>query len=765
MSIQSQYSIIFMLLALSQVFCAVKARRSDKPIGRVVAKFNLAMVLPLASNTLIIGTHDEAAAIIGYYGYYIGMTLVMMALVSFTNEYCQGIGDPINKHNQRPTVMYILGILDIIQLLLNIPFKHAFDTEPIIISGKQYFKAIPELGLTMHRVISYIIFVCVLLIFMIGVHKTSRLYREKFTVIATIQMAAGVIQAYFIFKPSDIDKSVIVHGVIGVVIFYFSICYRPMRLLDTMLSNMASDMDASVFMFDAMSKCVWMNESGAELLGISSDRLSSVKDLLIAKFGPISNRGDNWSDDIYISGNRECFSIEKKSVKTYNKQLDGSFLIIKDITEKRNQVEKEIYDSMHDSLTDLYNKTYLYASIDKILKSDKTNNIDFYLVYINIKNFKIINDIFGSEYGDQVLISVADWLRTHITDENSIYGRLIADTFGILIPVNAFDEDLFRTDFSKFIVKYKNIEHQLFMHLGVYRIRDRSMDLSIMFDRAHLAVASIVDNYKTCIKYYDEDIRQSVLEEQRLTANLAEAIETRQIQPYLQPIVNSDGKVIGAEALARWIHPEQGFMAPIKFIPIFEKNGMIVEIDKYMWRCACEILYKWKGKHDDLFLSINISPKDFYFVDVVHEICSLVEDYDINPIKLRIEITETAMMSDPEERIRIFDELRSKGFIVEMDDFGSGYSSLNMLKDMPVDVLKIDMKFLSNSKNNKSNTIIKNVINLSKELEMTALTEGVETQQQYDQLVDMGCSLFQGYYFAKPMPVDEFEDFLNNRKR
>ena len=764
MSIQSQYSIIFMLLALSQVFCAVKARRSDKPIGRVVAKFNLAMVLPLASNTLIIGTHDEAVAIIGYHGYYIGMTLVMMALVSFTNEYCQGIGDPINKHTQRPTVMYILGILDIIQLLLNIPFKHAFDTEPIIISGKQYFKAIPELGLTMHRVILYIIFVCVLLIFMISVRKTSRLYREKFTVIATIQMAAGVIQAYFIFKPSDIDKSVIVHGVIGVVIFYFSICYRPMRLLDTMLSNMASDMDASVFMFDAMSKCVWMNESGAELLGISSDRLSSVKDLLIAKFGPISNRGDNWSDDIYISGTRECFSIEKKSVKTYNKQLDGSFLIIKDITEKRNQVEKEIYDSMHDSLTDLYNKTYLYTSIDKILKSDKTNSIDFYLVYINIKNFKIINDIFGSEYGDQVLISVADWLRTHITDENSIYGRLIADTFGILIPVDAFDEDLFRTDFSKFIVKYKNIEHQLFVHLGVYKIRDRSMDLSIMFDRAHLAVASIVDNYKTCIKYYDEDIRQSVLEEQRLTANLAEAIETRQIQPYLQPIVNSDGKVIGAEALARWIHPEQGFMAPIKFIPIFEKNGMIVEIDKYMWRCACEILYKWKGKHDDLFLSINISPKDFYFVDVVHEICSLVEDYDIDPIKLRIEITETAMMSDPEERIRIFDELRSKGFIVEMDDFGSGYSSLNMLKDMPVDVLKIDMKFLSNSKNNKSNTIIKNVINLSKELEMTALTEGVETQQQYDQLVDMGCSLFQGYYFAKPMPVDEFEDFLNNRK-
>ena len=198
--------------------------------------------------------------------------------------------------------------------------------------------------------------------------------------------------------------------------------------------------------------------------------------------------------------------------------------------------------------------------------------------------------------------------------------------------------------------------------------------------------------------------------------------------------------------------------------PHFKRKNPI-EVDKHIWDSACQILNSWKYKYPDLFVSINISPKDFYFIDVSSEIETLVQKYNIDPIKLRIEITETAMMSDPEERLRIFDELRSKGFIVEMDDFGSGYSSLNMLKDMPVDVLKIDMKFLDSSKKaGRSQTIIKNVINMSNELEMTALTEGVETQQQYNQLVSMGCKLFQGYYFAKPMPLNEFEKFIATKK-
>ena len=192
---------------------------------------------------------------------------------------------------------------------------------------------------------------------------------------------------------------------------------------------------------------------------------------------------------------------------------------------------------------------------------------------------------------------------------------------------------------------------------------------------------------------------------------------------------------------------------------------MIAEIDKYMWQCACEILADWQKKGWDLFISVNISPKDFYFMDVPKYIKQIVKEHDIDPHKFRVEITETVMMTDTDKMIGIMQEFREAGFIVEMDDFGSGYSSLNMLKDMPIDVLKIDMKFLGSSDNEKkADTIVKNVINLSLELGMTTLTEGVETQLQYNGLSNMGCKLFQGYYFSKPIPVDEFEKLVIERQ-
>ena len=318
-----------------------------------------------------------------------------------------------------------------------------------------------------------------------------------------------------------------------------------------------------------------------------------------------------------------------------------------------------------------------------------------------------------------------------------------------------FEAERISKKLSDFTVTDGRLTHHLLIHLGVYSVAERDADVSVMFDRAHLALSRIRDDYKTHIAYYDSKIREKVLWDQKISAMLPDAIADMQIRPYLQPITDRDGKVVGAEALARWIHPEHGFMSPGMFIPVFEKNGMIVELDRHMWSCACRILSDWKGVHDDVFLSVNISP-----FDVVKEIRSLVEEYAIEPSKLRIEITETIMMNDSEERMKTLETFRQLGFIVEMDDFGSGYSSLNLLKDMPVDVLKVDMKFLSGTKEGrKSNMILRSIMQLAEELGIASLTEGVETKQQYHDLCEMGCRLFQGYYFAKPMPLEDFEAF------
>ena len=759
MTIQAGYILIFLVLLATQAFCGIKALIAKRTISKWVFYLNLAVSLPIIANIIITASSNRLVSIVGYYMYYIGMVFVMLAMVNFTNAYCTGV-DP-NKKYKKPIAMYIMALLDLISLSIGPVSHHVFEVEQTLVENKIYFISNPLIGLTIHRIICYGMYLCVIAIFGLAVKKTAKIYREKYIFIFIALIAAGILQAYFIITKTPIDRSVIPHGIIGILVYYFAIRYKPVRLLDSLLTSVATNLTDGIIVFDVNYKTLWANSTAFQMLDLRGD-VNQIKPALMEIFGDHTNDGDDWIQNFYIEDQDKYYTMEKKTVVNKG-SVDGCFLIISDNTKQKKDMEKELYDSNHDRLTGIYNITYLYKTIKEII--NKHPEEEYTVVYLNVKNFKIINDIFGNLFGDKALIKIASMLKTSLTDENVIIARLVGDTFGIFMPTKCYNEKIYYKLFSDFKIKAnKNTQHQVCVHIGVYENVDKKLDPSVMFDRAHIALNTITDNYKTSLKKYDETIRQTLLEEQKLALNLGTALEENQIRPYLQPITDVFGKVVGAEALARWIHPELGFLPPGKFIPTFEKNGMIVEVDRHIWEEVCKILQNWKDKYPDLFLSINISPKDFYFLDVVQVVCDLVEEYEIESKKLRIEITETAMMSDQEEKLKIFNTLREKGFIVEMDDFGSGYSSLNMLKNMPVDVLKIDMNFLDENGNDRSKTIVKNVINLSNELKLTTLTEGVENLQQYSDLIDMGCVLFQGYYFAKPMPVDEFEKFLEERK-
>nr|MCR4674245.1 EAL domain-containing protein [Lachnospiraceae bacterium] len=214
-----------------------------------------------------------------------------------------------------------------------------------------------------------------------------------------------------------------------------------------------------------------------------------------------------------------------------------------------------------------------------------------------------------------------------------------------------------------------------------------------------------------------------------------------------------------AEVLVRWEHPTEGLLVPGRFIDIFERNGMILNLDKYMWEMSCSLLKDWERKgYHDYYLSVNISPKDIYLMDVCQYLTDLVNKYEIEPSKLKLEITEN-MISDTQRCIQLIENLQKNGFTVEMDDFGSGYSSLNTLKNIPVDVLKMDMGFLRDTRDKeKSEKIFSFVVELSKRLNMECIAEGIETKEQLDILVEYGCNIFQGYYFSRPIPVYEYEN-------
>ena len=218
--------------------------------------------------------------------------------------------------------------------------------------------------------------------------------------------------------------------------------------------------------------------------------------------------------------------------------------------------------------------------------------------------------------------------------------------------------------------------------------------------------------------------------------------------------------MLGAEALVRWQHPKRGLIFPGDFIEVFEKTGLIYRLDRFIWELAVQKLARWQQEgHSDLYISVNISTKDFYYMNVYETITALVEKYRIIPSTLKLEITETAIMTGTAGELDMIEQFREYGFQVEIDDFGSGYSSLNMLKDIKMDTIKLDMGFLRKTRNNeRSMSIVSNVIHLSKRLGMEVVTEGVETREQVDALTMMGCDVFQGYYFAKPMSVWDYED-------
>ena len=754
------FAIIYIVLIVLLGLCGIISRRSTKSIAFAVSYLEFTFIVPIAGNLIIILSQNELLSTIGSYIYFIGMDLMAFSLFNFTLSYCN---IPWREHRSKCYIVYTILTLDIIQYFFNPFFGQAFSMEAIMVDDAPYYRLVPYLGQLIHRIIVYLAYFISLIIFLVKAIRVPRIYAEKYYIILFTMSLAGMWQSYYIFSRTPIDRSMLALAVCALLIFYFSLYYRPFRLLDRMLANIASKIPESVFFFDANDRCIWVNSNACKLLDINFDKLEKVQQRLSAIFNDLGENHDEWSSKQSVGSGKTAkyYSLEKHLVTDAKNSKIGSFLTIEDQTEDIHRHQREIYEATHDKLTGLFTKEHLFNEIKK--KISQNPNETYSIAYFDIKDFKMINDIFGNDMGDKVLIRVANWIIENAT-QNWIYGRLSGDAFGICFPLEEANLPLVESKLSKFVISNGAIDQHILMHVGIYHVIDPSIDVSIMFDRAHIALTSIKNEYNIHIAIYDDNMRNQVLWDQKISAELDGAIQKRQIVPYLQPIVDNKGVIIGAEALVRWLHPEEGFLPPFKFIPVFEKNGMIANVDKYIWRCACEILSSWTGEKSKLFISVNISPKDFYFMDVYAEIKGLVEEFKIDPSRLRIEITETVMMTEAENRMAILSKFRESGFIVEMDDFGSGYSSLNQLKDMPLDVLKIDMKFLSKAQdNNRAETILRNVLRLSSDLGLFSLTEGVETEDQYKMLNDMGCNLFQGYYFAKPMSVADFEKLCDKK--
>ena len=412
-----------------------------------------------------------------------------------------------------------------------------------------------------------------------------------------------------------------------------------------------------------------------------------------------------------------------------------------------------------DDVTGGKNKKEFERIAKALLKGDGS----YVVVYANIDRFKLINETYGNDVGDQILRQI----HKIIDDElrwDEVSGRIMADNFGVLMRYHSLpklDQRLYRISkqLSELTDEQGN-SYGIILYFGVYVVEEDETNISVMLEHANLARKKISPSHLVPMGIYDVKESQRLGRDKALEMKMHNALEQGHFVPFLQPKYELEGESIaGAEALVRWIDPEEGMIYPNDFIPLFESNGFIVELDLYMFEEVCKLVERWsKEGHPIIPISVNLSRSHFEIPNFFDYYEYVLKKYDVPPRSIEIELTESLFFNDMESLSVLVQQIHDAGLSCSIDDFGSGYSSLNMLKDVKVDALKLDRVFFESGDNDeRGKDIVQSVIQLAQALDLHTISEGVEEREQVEFLKEMHCDLIQGYVFAKPMPVPEFE--------
>lgn len=438
--------------------------------------------------------------------------------------------------------------------------------------------------------------------------------------------------------------------------------------------------------------------------------------------------------------------------------------------ESIRQVRRELKIADTDEKSGLYTRNAFVRYTRQYLQEHPDEK--FILMRWDIDNFKVYNDINGVKAGDEYLRKVGIFYLNNADDSKDlvIFGRYDAEHFVSLRKAALFNPDTVLSTVNNLLHEI-DPEFDFSVRIGLYAIDDPSVDVSLMCDRADMALQSLKQNYQHAYAWYDEGMRKDLVNEHELINAMKPALDNHEYVIYYQPIVNySSHTIVKAEALVHWKTSSGSLIPPGVFIPVFEKSGFIYELDKYVWKNVCQAIRRWKDAGLNVpSISVNISRKDFYHQDIQEYLSDLIKEYNLDPSCLNLEVTESAYMDDPSQLSEVIQKLRSSGFRIEMDDFGSGYSSLNTLKNMPVDSVKLDMNFINDNtgtkaENHKGGKILSSVVRMVHDIGLPIVAEGVETEFEAEYLKSIGCYLMQGYYFSKPLPETELLAFIADKE-
>ena len=524
------------------------------------------------------------------------------------------------------------------------------------------------------------------------------------------------------------------------------------------------EQDNDIHEVNRLKKELQENKTGATVLNMLEER----------RYLGYATMDNGNSENNYIKDWNLIFSIPETVVFSNSKQIINRAVyavlsivlifiaIIFYIIYIKKSNEKEILSlAYEDKVTYIGNQNKFYRECSKYLL-DKPS-LNYIIVYFDINNFKMINDTFGYEFGDNLLITIAKALKEELT-EGEVYARLSSDYFAIFCD--------YKNGRNKIIRKLDNIRSNIESNLsivfeislcvGIYFVEEGEVDIQKAVNKANMA-RSVAKGKNINYAIYNEDVRNKLSEESMILDDIKIALVKNQFEVYYQPKFSLvTGEMIGSEALIRWNHPEHGFISPAVFIPIAEKSKLILKIGRFVFERVCNDLSEWKKQGKKIVpVSVNLSRVELYQPDIVKFINKTIKMYNLSSDFIEIEITETVAINELNILKNVLNELRKHGFSISMDDFGTGYSSISCLRDMPIDILKLDKSFLGGIEHDeRSRNIAKSIVSLAKSLDLVVIIEGVESKEQAELMKQFGCDLVQGFYFARPMPAKNFLDLL-----
>lgn len=760
-SVRLSFIIVSLFLILVLVLLSVYMYKKENKYKNCIIRPIIIGIFSIIFYCLFLISESHKYAVFFDSLFFIGTDWLAMFMLFFAIGYTE----IAIKYEHKLLVLFsVLCGLDSISLFVNNFTFHMFDLVQMVTSyGLKFWGN--DFGFLhyVHLALCYVMVAMTFLYFGLSLFKAPGLCKTKYLGILIAYII--VIAANFICYSLNlvIDISVILYGALAGFICYFSTFTYPNKMLANMLRSINDTVSDAIVYFNTDGSCIYANRPAGELFENDHTFEPYLAEAYRENLEKSLKKNQNSltiEDKFKINGRERHYTVEYRKDFFIEKNI-GSYIKLMDITEDYVNYRKERYAATHDSFTGILNRNGFFEAVDKTIEEKGT--FGYVMLTSNIRDFKVVNELFGEDLGDDIIYKQAGILKT-FSHPGTVYGRICDDKFAVYTKKEYFIESEFKAYMDLMQKVLETPSYSLKILVGVYYPQGMVETAQSMYDKALLATTRITNNYSQIFAYYDNNLMEKLLYEKTINMDFESAIENKEIQMMLHPIVNMNREWIGAEAISCWKHPNFGKLMPEKFIYILEKSGLIYKIDAYIWEEAAKVIKHWTEIGiKNFFISVNVSVKDFFYTDIYKTFTRLIERYDIVPESLHIEITEFVLMSDFAKVLSVVNKLQKAGFSVIIDNFGNDYSSLNMLKDFTSQGVKIGKELIKSTQDSERNKIILgSIINMSHALDIEVISDGIESEEQFKMMRDYNCKYFQGDYLSEPKLVQDFEEIISH---